>query len=49
MTKSVSICAVAALIMSFSAAASMAGTTVEFSEVDLPNMTLLDGTAYFDA
>jgi len=49
MTKTVSIFAVAALIMSFSAAASIAGITVEFSEVDLPSVTLLDGTAYFDA
>jgi hypothetical protein len=49
MTKFVSVCAVAALIISLSAAASMAGITVEFSEVDLPSLTLLDGTAYFDA
>jgi len=26
----------------------LAGITVEFSEVDLPNLTLLDGTAYFN-
>jgi hypothetical protein len=49
MTKTVSIVAVAALIMSFSAAASIAGITVEFSEVDPAPLTLLDGTTYFDA
>lgn len=49
MTKLVSVCAVAALITSFVAAASKAGITVEFSEADPGNLTLLDGTAYFDA
>jgi hypothetical protein len=48
MTKFVSICAIAALIITVGTPASKAGVTVEFSEVDLPNLTLLDGTTYFN-
>lgn len=49
MTKFVSICAITALIITLGTPVSKAGITVEFSEVDLPNLTLLDGTTHFDA
>lgn len=49
MTRFGTICVIAALIITLGAPASKAGITVEFSEVDLPNFTLLDGTSYFDA
>lgn len=43
-------CAIVGLILAAGAAPVRAGsTTVEFSEADLPNLTLLDGTTYFDA
>lgn len=48
-TKFVLIYTIAALIITLGTPASKASTTVEFSEVDLPILTLLDGTAYFDA
>ena len=43
------ICVIVALTITLVAPASKAGITVEFSEVDLPSLTLLDGTSYFDA
>jgi hypothetical protein len=49
MTKFGTICAIAALIITLGTPVSKAGITVEFSEVDLPSLTLLDGTTYFDA
>ncbi|OHB81539.1 MAG: hypothetical protein A2Z38_08880 [Planctomycetes bacterium RBG_19FT_COMBO_48_8] len=39
----------AALIIALGTPICKAGITVEFSEVDLPSRTLLDGTSYFDA
>jgi len=43
------ICVIVALIITLVAPVSNAGITVEFSEVDLPTITLLDGTTHFDA
>jgi hypothetical protein len=45
MKKLIMICAIAILLVS----SAQAGITVEFSEVDLPSITLLDGTTHFDA
>ncbi len=49
MTRFSTICVIVALIITLGAPASNAGITVEFSEVDLLNLTLLDGTTHFDA
>jgi len=49
MTRLSTICVIVALIITLGAPASKAGITVEFSEVDLPTLTLLDGTTHFDA
>jgi hypothetical protein len=49
MTKFGTICAIAALIFTLGTPESKAGITVEFGEVDLPSLTLLDGTTHFDA
>lgn len=49
MTRFSTICVIVALIITLGAPASKASITVEFSEVDLPSLTLLDGTSYFDA
>ena len=49
MTRFGTICVIVALTITLVAPASKAGITVEFSEVDLSNFTLLDGTSYFDA
>ena len=49
MTRFSTICVIVALIITLGAPASKAGIIVEFSEVDLPSLTLLDGTTHFDA
>ncbi len=50
MGKLIAACAIVGVILAASAApVSAVSTTVEFSEVDLPPLTLLDGTTYFDA
>lgn len=49
MTRFGTICVIVALTITIVAPASKAGITVEFSEVDLPSLTLLDGTTHFDA
>ena len=49
MKKFGTICAITVLIITLGTPASKAGITVEFSEVDLPSVTLLDGTTHFDA
>jgi len=49
MKKLITICAMAGLMFAMCAPLANANVTVEFSEVDLPSMTLLDGTTYFDA
>ncbi len=49
MTRFSTICVIVALIITLGAPVSKAGIIVEFSEVDLPSPTLLDGTTHFDA
>ncbi|HUV63331.1 MAG TPA: hypothetical protein VMW24_05490 [Sedimentisphaerales bacterium] len=48
MRRFVATCAIVGLIFAASTPPASAGITVEFSEVDLPNLTLLDGTAHFN-
>ena len=48
MTRFSTICVIVALIITLGAPVSKAGIIVEFSEVDLPTITLLDGTTHFD-
>jgi hypothetical protein len=48
MKRLVAICAVVGLIFAASPPPAQAGITVEFSEVALPNLTLLDGTPHFN-
>jgi hypothetical protein len=49
MKKLITRCVVVGLMLAIGAPMADAGvTTVEFSEVDLPTLTLLDGTAHFD-
>ena len=49
MTRFGTICVIVALTITLGTPVSKAGITVEFSEVDLPSRTLLDGTSYFNA
>jgi len=49
MTRLSTICVIVALIITLGTPVSKAGIIVEFSEVDLPTLTLLDGTTHFDA
>ena len=48
MRRFVAICAIVGLIFAASPPPAQAGITVEFSEVDLPSLTLLDGTPHFN-
>ncbi len=48
MKRRVAICAIVGLIFAASTPPANAGITVEFSEVSLPSLTLLDGTLHFN-
>ena len=48
MKKFVAVCAIVGLIFAASTPPANAGVTVEFSEVSLPSLTLLDGTLHFN-